>query len=115
MGFGEPPRHRDAGGLLPHLFTLTTGISGETLCRWRSPFCATFRRLSPPRLREHPALRCPDFPRRSGAPRSPGLRVEFYLCQGLLAPDLAAAFGAEHDAGTRVHDELAADEALQRS
>src|SRR5436190_23580660 len=24
-GFGEPPRRRDAGGLLPHLFTLTTG------------------------------------------------------------------------------------------
>jgi len=34
------------------------------MCGWRSPFCATFRRLSPPRLRERPALRCPDFPRR---------------------------------------------------
>jgi len=29
-GFGKPPRRRDAGGLLPHRFTLTGGISGDT-------------------------------------------------------------------------------------
>ena len=28
-GFGEPPRRRDAGGLLPHRFTLTAGVSGD--------------------------------------------------------------------------------------
>src|SRR6478735_2387774 len=47
-GFGQPPCHHDAGGLLPHPFTLTAGVSGEVCRRWRSPFCATFRRLSPP-------------------------------------------------------------------
>jgi len=34
--------------------------------RRRSPFCATFRRLSPPGSPQRPALWCPDFPR---APR----------------------------------------------
>src|SRR5262245_26531561 len=28
-GFGEPPCHHGAGGLLPHLFTLTAGVSGD--------------------------------------------------------------------------------------
>ena len=28
-GFGKPPRRRDAGGLLPHRFTLTAGVSGD--------------------------------------------------------------------------------------
>ncbi len=28
-GFGEPPCHHGAGGLLPHPFTLTAGVSGE--------------------------------------------------------------------------------------
>jgi hypothetical protein len=46
-GFGEPSCHHDAGGLLPHRFTL----AGRRLRRCvdrRSPFCSTFRRLSPP-------------------------------------------------------------------
>src|SRR6266581_7402494 len=55
-GFGEPPRHRDAGGLLPHLFTLTTGISGENamplavsfLCHFPSAFAASLARASCP-------------------------------------------------------------------
>src|SRR5438093_2433072 len=34
------------------------------ICRRRSPFCSTFRRLSPPGSPQRPALRCPDFPRR---------------------------------------------------
>ena len=29
-GFGKPSRRRDAGGLLPHRFTLTSEISGDT-------------------------------------------------------------------------------------
>src|SRR5919204_5185071 len=37
-GFGEPPRHRGAGGLLPHPFTLTSGVSGEK----RSPVAVSF-------------------------------------------------------------------------
>src|SRR5512134_2506617 len=37
-GFGKPPRHRDAGGLLPHLFTLTLGVSGELF----SPLAVSF-------------------------------------------------------------------------
>jgi len=47
--------------------------------RWRSAFCSTFRRLSPPGLA--PAS-CPvvsglsSTGRRSGRPRSPGLHLE---------------------------------------
>ena len=37
------------------------------ICRRRSPFCATFRRLSPPGSPQRPALRCPDFPRATRA------------------------------------------------
>ena len=40
--------------------------SPENRCR-RSPFCATFRRLSPPGSPQRPALRCPDFPRATRA------------------------------------------------
>src|SRR3954451_21127737 len=55
-GFGEPPRRRDAGGLLPHPFTLTTGISGENamplavsfLCHFPSAFAASLARASCP-------------------------------------------------------------------
>jgi hypothetical protein len=46
-GFGEPPCRHDAGGLLPHLFTLTAGVSGESspeavsfLCHFPSAFAA---------------------------------------------------------------------------
>ena len=47
-GFGEPPCHHDAGGLLPHLFTLTSGVSGDIrspeavsfLCHFPSAFAA---------------------------------------------------------------------------
>src|SRR5262249_52047216 len=47
--------------------------------RWRSAFCSTFRRLSPPGSRQRPALWCPDFPRARPSrprPRSHGLRVQ---------------------------------------
>src|SRR5215216_2591227 len=78
-GFGEPPRHRDAGGLLPHLFTLTAGVSGESFAGGgflSVPLSVGFRRLGFP---QRPALRCPDFPRKlpREATRSPGLRHEF--------------------------------------
>src|SRR5215218_1076818 len=62
-GFGEPPCHRDAGGLLPHLFTLTAGVSGESFAGGgllSVPLSVGFRRLGFP---QRPALRCPDFPR----------------------------------------------------
>src|SRR5581483_7988398 len=65
-GFGEPPCHHGAGGLLPHPFTLTAGVSGEVCRRRRSPFCATFRRLSPPGV--SPAS-CPAV---SGLSSTPG-------------------------------------------
>ena len=46
-GFGEPPCRHDAGGLLPHRFTLTAGVSGEFspeavsfLCHFPSAFAA---------------------------------------------------------------------------
>ena len=42
MGFGEPPRYRGAGGLLPHLFTLTAGCPEAVsfLCHFPSAFAA---------------------------------------------------------------------------
>jgi hypothetical protein len=45
-GFDEPPCHHDAGGLLPHRFTLTA--EPPEMLRRRFAFCSTFRRLSPP-------------------------------------------------------------------
>src|SRR5581483_9740670 len=62
-GFGEPPCHHDAGGLLPHRFTLTAGVSGECVAGGgllSVPLSVGFRRLGFP---QRPALRCPDFPR----------------------------------------------------
>ena len=62
-GFGEPPCHHGAGGLLPHPFTLTAGVSGEFVAGsglLSVPLSVGFRRLGFP---QRPALRCPDFPR----------------------------------------------------
>ncbi len=56
VGFTWPPRHRDAGALLPHHFTLT-GLgrcSGPRLRRCH--FCGTFPRVSPGRRYRPP---CP--------------------------------------------------------
>jgi len=49
VGFAWPPRHRDAGALLPHHFTLTglKRCSGFRLRRCY--FCGTFPRVSPGR------------------------------------------------------------------
>jgi len=56
VGFTWPPRHRDAGALLPHHFTLT----GLELCSGprlrRCHFCGTFPRVSPGRRYRPP---CP--------------------------------------------------------
>src|SRR5262249_32737670 len=63
-GFGEPPCHHDAGALLPHPFTLTAGVSGESFAGGgllSVPLSVGFRRLGFP---QRPALRCPDFPRK---------------------------------------------------
>src|SRR5947199_7254248 len=73
-GFGQPPCHHDAGGLLPHPFTLTAGVSGESFAGGgllSVPLSVGFRRLGFP---QRPALWCPDFPRRSDPPRSPVLQ-----------------------------------------
>src|SRR6478735_285929 len=53
-GFGEPPCHHGAGGLLPHRFTLTGTDPGGLLS---VPLSIGFRRLGFP---QRPALRCPD-------------------------------------------------------
>src|SRR5205814_2803788 len=74
-GFGEPPCRHDAGGLLPHLFTLTDDVSGDTpsavsfLCHFPSAFAAWVAPAS-----------CPTVSGLSSGlrrgPRSPGLRLE---------------------------------------
>ena len=72
-GFGQPPCHHDAGGLLPHLFTLTAGVSGELspvavsfLCHFPSAFAAwDFPSVLPFGVRTFLG---------PGGPRSPGLQ-----------------------------------------
>ena len=114
-GFGKPPRHRDAGGLLPHLFTLTLSVSGESFAPGgflSVPLSIGFRRLGFP---QRPALRCPDFPRTGSRPArghpactsncSPGFR-------GVLVPEPEAALGAAH-CRPRAEHELPAGGALE--
>src|ERR671938_2090175 len=70
MGFGEPPCRHDAGGLLPHLFTLTFDVSRDPslavsfLCHFPSAFAAWVAPASCPVVsglsssvyaRDHPA------------------------------------------------------------
>src|SRR5581483_10686456 len=91
-GFGEPPCHHDAGGLLPHRFTLTAGVSGERRVAGGGllsvPLSVGFRRLGFP---QRPALRCPDFPRAGPAgPRSPGLRHGLYPAPFRAGPAAAS-------------------------
>jgi len=62
-GFAWPPRHRDAGALLPHLFTfacsrLTCGRAIGRVFLWHCP--AGFPGWALPTVL---ALGCPDFPR----------------------------------------------------
>src|SRR6059058_5392341 len=48
-GFGEPPCHHGAGGLLPHLFTLAADVSGDEVSPVGGllsvPLSVGFRRL----------------------------------------------------------------------
>lgn len=67
-GFAWPPRHRDAGALLPHPFTfacaqLTCGRAIGRVFLWHFP--AGFPGWALPTVL---ALRCPDFPRRVFSP-----------------------------------------------
>jgi len=71
VGFAWPPRHRDAGALLPHLFTLAgTGLTcGPALRRFVSVALSRgFPRVGFPTTL---ALRCPDFPRGAGCLSDP--------------------------------------------
>ena len=75
-GVWQPPCRHDAGGLLPHPFTLASASPESCYAGRRSPFCATFRRLSPPGIspascpvvsglssgRERPAVTRPAIP-----------------------------------------------------
>jgi len=113
----ERPTWTSAGSLQTVLFGLASGgvcpaaASPRRWCALTAPFhpcrpavhvgrrtlavcfCGTFPRVSPGRSLDHPALRCPDFPRRpEGPPRLPGLPCQrsagALACEGL--PTLAA-------------------------
>src|SRR5215210_6742910 len=89
------------------------GVSGENhVRRWRSPFCATFRRLSPPGVSPAscPAVSGLSSDRRSG-PRSPGLQPQLYPPR-LLTTESRTALRAV-DAPLGVEEELAAGRAFQ--
>src|SRR5207344_3542713 len=70
VGFTQPACHQTAGALLPHLFT----VAAEP----RPCGCVVSVALSlgfpPLAVSQHPALRCPDFPRVASDPRLPGLQ-----------------------------------------
>ena len=58
MGFAKPPGRPDAGGLLPRHFTLTSPERRES-----GVFSVALSLgLLPVPIKDHPALRCPDFP-----------------------------------------------------
>src|SRR3954469_13256197 len=73
-GFSEPPRRRGAGGLLPHRFTLTGDVSGDTspavcfLFHFPSAFAAWLAPASCPAVSG-----LSSTSRRT--PRSPGLQA----------------------------------------
>ncbi len=62
VGFAGPVRHRTAGALLPHHFTLTAHVARRYLSVALS--------VGSPRqaVSLHPALRSPDFPQAACAP-----------------------------------------------
>src|SRR5919199_254800 len=76
-GFGEPPRRRDAGGLLPHRFTLTSDVSGDHVGGGllSVPLSVGFRRLACASVLPC-GVRTFLERRLSRRPRSPGLRAE---------------------------------------
>ncbi len=116
-GFGQPPRHRDAGGLLPHHFTLTRIRKPQPLpfgrgrglrtcsrsCPWRYGFCSTFRRVAPPGI--SPAL-CPvesglSSPRHGrGAAARPTLHLIIPHFRVVVTPSAADTVGCQARAGS---------------
>ncbi len=62
MGFAKPPSRLDAGGLLPRHFTLAPPERGGVFS------VALSLGLPPVPIRDHPALRCPDFPQEVAPP-----------------------------------------------
>jgi len=63
VGFAWPARHRAAGALLPHHFTLAgEGFSCDPSLR-RCVSVALSRGFPRVGVTNHLALRCPDFPR----------------------------------------------------
>src|SRR3954451_845376 len=103
-----------AGGLLPHRFTLTGGVSGDTpsavcfLCHFPSAFAASLSGASCPAVSglSSKAVR---------PPRSPGLQPRLYRCAGRAdaAVQDHLALGATDDRAVMQH-ELAAHGAFER-
>ena len=74
VGFTWPPRHRDAGALLPHHFNLA-GPRSRTSAALGGVFSVALSRGFPRvGVTDHLALRCPDFPRGPVGPRSCSIR-----------------------------------------
>src|SRR5829696_1673916 len=63
VGFAWPARHRAAGALLPHLFTLAADELSRGPPGRRFVSVALSRGFPRVGFPDHPALRCPDFPR----------------------------------------------------
>ena len=64
VGFAWPTRHRVAGALLPHLFNLAGDGTHVQFRRLGGLFSVALSRGFPRvGFPDHPALRCPDFPR----------------------------------------------------
>ncbi len=85
VGFTKPARHRTAGALLPHLFTLTSRTAPSKKeskdCRRGGIFSVALSLGLPPvGVTHHPALWSPDFPPRSqiGATTQPTPATQEY-------------------------------------
>src|SRR5262245_359911 len=71
-GFGKPPCHHGAGGLLPHRFTLTDACAPAVSSLFHFP--SAFAAWGFPSVL---ALWCPDFPRTAEAARGhPACRID---------------------------------------
>jgi len=85
VGFTWPPRHRDAGALLPHHFNLA-GPRSRTSAALGGVFSVALSRGFPRvGVTDHLALRCPDFPRGPFDPRGCSIRqVKVAGCEGTV-------------------------------
>src|SRR4029077_10125756 len=115
-GFGEPSCHHDAGGLLPHPFTLTAGVSGEFVAGsglLSVPLSVGFCRLGFP---QRPALRCPDFPRTGSSSRPAVTRPAPPIVAGARWKDRAPALPLVLDSyADEAAESASASRALARS